>query len=126
MEDIVRRLASTSVVIGNLPELPGYNGSVLAIDDEEAARCVADIDAGVAEITRLRAAAPAWQPIETAPKDGTHLIVSNESVVWCNVKWVKRPRAGERWEHFALGALRFNPTHWMPLPPAPDTAKEEA
>ena len=57
--DIVKRLTSTSVVIGNLPKLPGYNGSVLTIDDEEAARCAADIDAGIAEITRLRAEAEA-------------------------------------------------------------------
>ena len=63
----------------------------------------------------------AWLPIETAPKDGTGIIVCGDTGnVWCNVKWEKRPRAGERWEHFALGALRFNPTHWMPIPKAPN------
>ncbi len=64
---------------------------------------------------------PKWMPIESAPKDGTPIIVCSPwRHVWCNVKWVKRPRAGERWEHFSLGALRFNPTYWMPLPEPPE------
>lgn len=62
-----------------------------------------------------------WQPIESAPKDGTSIIVcSDTGNVWCNVKWEKRPRAGERWEHFTLGAIRFTPTYWMPIPKAPN------
>lgn len=65
----------------------------------------------------------AWQPIETAPKDGTSIIVLSETGnVWCNVKWCVRVRAGERWEHFTLGGLRFLPTHWMPMPKAPEVA----
>jgi len=64
-------------------------------------------------------AEPVWQPIETAPKDGTRIIVTNESVVWTDVKWVVRPRAGERWEHSYLGALGWEPTRWMPTPAAP-------
>ena len=36
--------------------MPGRNGAVLLIDDEERARCVADIDAGAAEIGRLLSA----------------------------------------------------------------------
>ena len=60
-----------------------------------------------------------WQPIETAPKDGTRIIVVSETgSVWCGVYWEKRPRAGERWTSF-IGPLRFDPTHWMPLPKAP-------
>jgi len=54
-DDILKRLAGASCVIGNAPALPGYNGSVLTIDDEEATRCAADIDAGIAEIVELRA-----------------------------------------------------------------------
>ena len=62
-----------------------------------------------------------WQSIETAPKDGTLIIVcSNTGNVWCDVKWEKRQRAGERWEHLTLGALRFSPTYWMHIPKAPN------
>jgi hypothetical protein len=66
-----------------------------------------------------------WQSIETAPKDGTEIIVcSDTGCVRCNVAWVKRPRAGERWEHFALGALRFDPILWMHIPEAPNAPSD--
>ncbi len=91
-----------------------------------------DISALCAEITRLRAlsaqpaAVPGWQPIETAPRDGTSIIVASDSGnVWCDVSWRKRPRAGARWEHFTLGALRFNPASWMPLPAAPQAPQQD-
>lgn len=66
----------------------------------------------------------AWQPIETAPKDGTSIIVlSPTGNVWCNVKWCVRQRTGERWTHFMQGGLKFEPTHWMPMPKAPEVTR---
>jgi hypothetical protein len=66
----------------------------------------------------LRGDAMAWQPIDTAPTDGTHvLLFANMSVVgyasWRRgrefpVSWVTLP--AERW---------IDPTHWMPLPEPP-------
>jgi hypothetical protein len=53
-----------------------------------------------------------WQPIETAPKDGTWLLMADEATIF-------------------LGCYRYNlkqwvmngwcvaPTHWMPLPKPP-------
>ena len=70
-----------------------------------------------------------WQPIETAPRDGTSLLL------WC--PHYKRPiRVGtyEIWEDFSHGqsvskreywsigtfdSLEVLPTHWMPLPEPP-------
>ena len=61
-----------------------------------------------------------WQPIETAPKDGTRIAVCGAAGnVWFDVRWEKRSRAGERWTSF-LGPVQFDPTHWMPLPKAPE------
>ena len=72
-------------------------------------------------LRQLRAAGvmPQWQPIETAPKDGTRVLV-----------W-RRDEDG--YTHRRVGVDHFNveigkwwrsrrdmyPTHWMPLPEAP-------
>lgn len=52
-KDVVSGLRVASVVLDNLPELPGYNGSNLIIDDTEAERLVKSIDAALAEFDRL-------------------------------------------------------------------------
>jgi hypothetical protein len=36
--DVLAVMNQSALLIGNLPELPGYNGSILMIDDDEAAR----------------------------------------------------------------------------------------
>ena len=59
-----------------------------------------------------------WQPIETAPKDGTRIIVADARNVWCNVSWEKMKRAPDRWAA-VFGPIPIEPTHWMPLPPPP-------
>ena len=74
---------------------------------------------------------PAWLPIETAPKDGTRVLLTG----W----WEDDPTSGHRWtcdgfwddlteewfEHPDRvptdGAL-VPPTHWLPLPPPPEGA----
>lgn len=63
---------------------------------------------------------PAWQPIDTAPKDGTKVLVV----------FGLRPDIavafGNRWGEWMEpgGLVLANPTHWMPLPkgPGPETS----
>lgn len=68
-----------------------------------------------------------WQPIESAPKDGTEIIAwgmmrgdygyTPDEPTWTGVRWtnaqwqVTKPTA----RHFA----GFTPTHWTPLPEPP-------
>ncbi len=60
-----------------------------------------------------------WLPIETAPKDGTRIILVGKSgYVWCDCKWEKMKRVPDRWSSF-IGPITFHPTHWMPIPEAP-------
>lgn len=63
-----------------------------------------------------------WQPIETAPKDGTPILVAcpySSGVAVENVRWIDRPRArGWRFHNYGP-ALGVQPTHWMPLPEPP-------
>lgn len=70
-----------------------------------------------AENERLRAALQ-WQPIETAPRDGTEILAVYRSVHsdWYGVAmWAETKRGEGKW--FWDYAPR--PSHWLPLPPPP-------
>lgn len=63
----------------------------------------------------------AWQPIETAPRDGTPILaypVWSSSPV-AEVVWRPMKRTTGRWESRGL-AVHGTLTHWMPLPPPPE------
>jgi hypothetical protein len=58
-----------------------------------------------------------WQPIETAPKDGTRVMV------FCPDRGVMEARFNQtygRWGDPVYSEWDCEPTHWMPLPPAPE------
>jgi hypothetical protein len=68
-----------------------------------------------------------WQPIETAPKDGTRILLwdTDEAVI---AKWGEISMGGaEGWQIAVVNMVgdvnyyeaAFNPTHWMPLPEPP-------
>jgi hypothetical protein len=62
-----------------------------------------------------------WQPIETAPKDGTSILLAHEHP---NNGWVMaaaRHFAG-RW-YANGGSVVWLSTHWMPLPSPPGEVK---
>jgi hypothetical protein len=70
-----------------------------------------------------------WPLIETAPKDGTEIVVFEwatpsewarpiypNGLPYCAVvSWV----GGCRWSDGTSSGPDINPTHWMPLPPQP-------
>ena len=57
-----------------------------------------------------------WQPIETAPKDGTRILVSWTFGGW-NIARCLTPSG--RWMTQYDRPLAVQPTHWMPLPEPP-------
>ena len=74
-----------------------------------------------------------WQPIETAPKDGTNIILFGEGKVTVG-GWVSAEDQGaEPGEEYLIAAGWWsidladnNPTHWMPLPDPPAGGGEAA
>ena len=55
---------------------------------------------------------PKPQPIETAPKDGSRFLAVN-CEEWQVCSWDGHVWRGEEW-------IEIGPTHWLPLPPAPE------
>lgn len=55
-----------------------------------------------------------WQPIETAPKDGTEVLAWDGSYLWI-VEYMTGTWLTPRDE----GWMRLHVTHWMPLPEPP-------
>lgn len=71
-----------------------------------------------------------WQPIETAPKDGTVILVATweisadmASAKWNGLYWDTRHMDDDP-SHILLDEMSFrefgSPTHWMTPPPPPD------
>ena len=66
-----------------------------------------------------------WQPIETAPKDGTPLLLASRSDVGPNYTAVgvwdcdSAEEGGQCWRDRIFDADQLAPTHWMPLPDPP-------
>ena len=100
-------------------------GDALAVAAESAAhwnrmyRELADTDARES-LTRATAAAPldAWMPIETAPKDGRDVLLSEGRSVWIDEWILNGPDSCwlmcDQWEE------PVEPTLWMPVPTAPN------
>ena len=98
------------------PELKGY------LEPEEAI---------TAWNTRADVSAPdnnGWQPIETAPRDGTPILSCVEGDPEPVIAWWDKWEYGCYWktlnEYYAMDRGRI-PTHWMPLPQPPALDKGE-
>ena len=92
------------------------------------ARCEAykgQVEAGAVEIERLRACLE-WRPIETAPKDGTRILLWAPGArldIW---KWIDISRWWEAGDTEWWREGIHGPTHWMPIPEPLETEKGRA
>lgn len=107
-------------------------------DGEDADAIIKAIEQAVLQSPEVQARQ--WQPIETAPKDGTHIMLSDGTSVTVG-HWLYQPGGTTeyrdldgRWigqddrDEFAgwidwMGGI--TPTHWMPLPAPPSDAMQE-
>lgn len=71
-----------------------------------------------------------WQPIETAPKDGTYVLVFVESSGGLGEAYFDIQDDNWWWANTAPHdfdpTYATDPTHWMPLPQGPDTSTDRA
>ena len=64
-----------------------------------------------------------WLPIESAPKDGTKIVLGGPT--WVDVgswdDWYDQSAPGwfSETNHNGYISAGLDPTHWMPLPPPP-------
>jgi hypothetical protein len=70
-----------------------------------------------------------WQPIETAPKDGSWVLGYDAKSAYpdmaCETMWIVRHGNGGGWSggrdwEILLDGQYCKPTHWMPLPEPPN------
>lgn len=78
-----------------------------------------------------------WMPIETAPKDGTEVLVYFRQHGAKSVSWSDRDGCSDsEWATWCVddhkhgpfpvrGYMKKDSTHWMPLPPPPVHQEEE-
>lgn len=70
-----------------------------------------------------------WMPIESAPRDGTEILVAcmynsdpAKVNVCCNARWIDHDRAGEMWHDIEGVMGQEDVTHWAKIP-APPTSE---
>jgi len=106
-------------------------------DDQGRMNALMIIDEKLAALSAIPKA-DGWQPIETAPKDGALILLANNESENVDDWWVvagsyekpgKRGRPNKwsaagwynQFQHPAAEDCSIRPTHWQPLPPAPNS-----
>lgn len=72
------------------------------------------VDTLNAVLSRLESSA--WQPISTAPKDGTRILLLAHDPIYSHIEVGHWNALAELWSIFAE-MEQMQPTHWAPLPP---------
>ena len=103
---------------------------VIPENDRAGTKALRDYDEAIAAL-RAALADDGWQPIETAPRDAD-ILVYGLAQVWtdsCPVFWQGQAGWDEEYASWLTTAhddkgepLKVIPTHWMPLPAAPQPA----
>jgi hypothetical protein len=97
----------------NVPEQ--YADAYEACDE-----CIAEAERQITEALQAQREA-AWQPIETAPKDGTWFLAYSPNGNWRRISWGRNRHHELCWcaaDYWWLETERQF-THWQPLPTPP-------
>lgn len=126
-------LALVIVVADNLSEIlsalrrvePGSDQPRPSVSEDQGASRDLALTDGVA--------LDGWQPIETAPRDGTEILIAIGSDYIGSAFYADDDSDPYPWKFFDRNGIkplangirddRMGPTHWMPLPAPPSSAK---
>lgn len=68
-----------------------------------------------------------WQPIATAPKDGTAILALSRSLGYVIVLWSEDDNERKKWSSSSNWRVKWDgdflataPTHWIPIPAPPE------
>lgn len=111
------------------------NGEVLDADARQAVEWIAAraaLSTQPQQATAEESSVDGWRPIETAPKDGTKVLLGRftgrkkaDQEGFCAVDRWHRREDGAGFTGFGkFNPTYWPPTHWMPLPPAPSSVLE--
>lgn len=131
MSDIVERLRAryNCTQFDSAGRLISFEGEPTPLD-LEAADEILRLRAELEQAQQAAFNAMEWQPIETAPTDGTRIFACRlgfePQVVRWNAKWCSLDfedfDTDDQWHHWYANT-EYQPTHWMPLPPPPQEGK---
>lgn len=130
-EDYVSMLREARKIVDSSPlynrfmkGTPLYNDVPIWMVDF-ALRIVKEHAAAIREAPALPPQDASWQPIETAPKDGRWLLLVARSGLPDVGRWFDQGRYETGF--WAVHAIRWEATHWMPLPlpPASPSPQDE-
>ncbi len=114
----------------------GHNHQFISLPEHarkhDTAVFTIDLESPQEELDKLlsgaRSSAQEWQPIETAPMDGTRIVLGNEYGCWIgefHPVYQSGFKPDNPWQSMMLNHNHIKngdlfPTHWMPLPAAPN------
>lgn len=111
----------TNIVFSALSDRKGFDDWFDQIDQE----LQTEIKAEIAEaLAALRAQPAGWEPIASAPKDGTEILLGHPDGS-LSVGWWKPRGASIGWTDGGTFSMSW-PLYWQPLPAAPTGEQRDA
>lgn len=113
-KEVEAKAALSALLMDGLRLMPIRHGEVVERDYRVVSEYIAALEA---------AEAVKWQPIETAPKDGSKFLILTRIGEVLDGWRQKNHQGFERIDHsrecYSYFCLEHEPTHWQPLPQPP-------
>ena len=100
-----------------------FTRNTFVVDSEAIDQAIVHLSAEGVSVP-VREGSGGWQPMETAPKDGTSILIARTiyGLACVDFAWFTSGDTGPHWRNYE--AEHLFPTHWMPLPDPPKAEGE--